>query len=231
MIRPLLITLSVAPAAIPFPLRADVGPDRDHHSLRSRGFGDWAAELQIGFGVRHGRDAITGLLCALRGDDGVTLTLTRPVETGQFLARFEFDIERDASGDADLIDSRVVRLGIGSRSYEYNRIQWRLSPAFLGWEPPDPHILLPYGLELPAFRVGEGYPWLPVEYLIPSLMEVEALRLSYRGDKEIAHGNYRTVYRERTVRMHGFREAMAWCGDALRSETSVKLPEELKHRR
>jgi hypothetical protein len=58
-------------------------------------------------------------------------------------------------------------------------------------------------------------------------MEVETLRLGYRGDREITHGNHETVYRERNVRMSGFRDGMRWCGEAIRSERAIELPPEL----
>lgn len=213
---------------------AKAEPERNHYTVRLKTFGWWAGELQIRTGVREdkgGERGITGLACVLRGYDGVTLTLTRPIESGRLLADFSFEIEDDSSkSDADLIERRVVSLGIGGRTYEFDRIQWRFSPMFLGWEPPPPgtEVLVAHGITMPAFRGGDRYPWLPVEYLIPALIEVKTLRLGYRGDKEITHGNYESVYRERTIRMNGFGEGMHWCGEVIRKQREIELPAELR---
>jgi hypothetical protein len=189
-------------------------------------FEGWSAKLQIDAHPRNRKGTITGLSCVLRIQDGLTLTLTRPVESGAMPVRFEFDIEKDEpTTKRELIERRVVSLGIGGRTYEFQHLQWRLSPVLNGWEKGGEQ--LPTGIGLAAYRAGEDYPWLPLEYLLPGLMEVETLRLGYRGEKEITHGDYQTVYREQTIRMVGFKAGMKWCGDGLRSDHKLKLPPEL----
>lgn len=203
--------------------------EREGYSIASRDFGWWSGEFQIRVGNNdEGRRAINGLSCTLRGTDGISITLTRPVESSRLLVDFAFAIEGDDTQDRALTERQVISLGVGGRTYEFDRIQWRFSPEFLGWEPSASEIQLSFGRTMAAVRSGERYPWLPVEYLIPAMMEVETLRLGYRGKSEIAHGEYEIVYRERDIRMDGFSEGMAWCGTALRSERSIELPPELR---
>jgi len=115
---------------------AEAEPERDHYSVRSNDLLWWTGDLQIRLGAREDKDGvrgITGLACVLRGYDGVTLTLTKPRESGRLFADFTFEIEDESStSDADLIERRVVSLGIGGRTYEFDRIQWRFDPMFLG---------------------------------------------------------------------------------------------------
>lgn len=230
MLRMLLAGLVLASSAPSSPAPAQDDAETDHHVVRAQNFGWWGAELQILLGHGENGRRIVGLSCLLRGQDGVAVRVTRPAESAMMLTEFTFDLEEDRpEPDPELSERRVVSLGIGGRTYQFDRIEWRFSPQFMGWESPPRgvKVLLPYGISKSVVRSGEDFPWLPVEYLILPLMEVETLRLGYRGDREITHGDHETVYRERTIRMSGFRGGMRWCGEAIRSERAIELPPEL----
>ena len=226
---PRLISAIALAAGLPGPAHAQEHPDfyvLDTAEVASW----WKAVARAQMDWDNETPTMKGLDCVVSHDrylqDGkppVEITITHPVESGDYSFRFNFNL-----ADTDLIDRQVETITVGGRPYRRASVESRIVP----WLPvmsPDT-IILAYGIGREMFRPNETYPWLPIEFLIPQFFEVEGIVLGISGEFEIEHGEYETRYEDLYIDMDGFKESLAWCYDQVNPDRrrEMELEEELR---
>ncbi len=202
-----LLAAVVATAGSTEPLHAQDRPDFIAFAEEEAG-GWWETEARALLDWRDGAPLMTGLECVANhnryGRPPLQIAVTHPMESGDYRFRFQF-----ALTDGELIDRQVETITVGGRPYQIKSVQSRIIPWIGG--PGENDIVLTYGIGRDMFRPNEGYPWLPIEFLIPQFFEVEGIELGISGQFEIEHGEYERRYEEVYIDMDGFKEAMSWC--------------------
>ena len=202
----------------------------DFYILEKENFGGWfQSQSRVLVDWQAGKPIMKGLACTVQqtqnlqnGKPVMEIEISHPMESADYRFRFTFNLP-----DTDRIDRKIESITIGGRPYEVQGIQSRMMPWF-GFEK-DQEILA-YGLSRTMFRPKDSYPWLPLEFLIPQMFEVEGVTLGVSGQFEIKHGDYEKRYEGIYVDMDGFKEAMNWCYSRVNpsGRARVALPDELK---
>jgi len=226
-----LFAIGILMTAFASSVTAQTQPDSyrlETHDTASR----WIAESRVIVDWRENRPAMTGLECTASHDRNLQagrppmeIIVSHPVESGDFSYRFRFNLAENG-----IIDRGVETVTIGGRPYHRRSIQSRIIPWFGAHGADD--IILAYGIGREMFRPNESYPWLPLEFLIPQLFEVEGITLGIAGNFEIAHGEYERRYEELYIDMEGFKESLQWCQEQVNpsGEHERPLPAELRSR-